>query len=161
MCVAPSLFAEENMEYLLMIDEDDIEKYAQHYFREHPRARKYPIANPYHPSINEWMIMQRPEMNGTKQKWKDFMVWLVHSQGYANLRIEKCDIEVFTYYRTNRPHDPDNSVPKFILDGLVEAEMIIRDDHRHVLSLKLQCGVDRDNPRTEIKIIVKENNDGE
>lgn len=146
------------MEYLLVFDLDTIEKYAQHYFREHPKARKYPISHPYHPSINEWMIMKRPAMNALKQKWKDFMVWLVNSQGYANLRIEQCDIEVFTYYQTNRPHDPDNSVPKFILDGLVDAQMIIRDDHKHVTSLMLRVGVDKERPRTEIKFIIHEEN---
>lgn len=144
------------MEYNITIDGAAVDEYAKHYFVEHPRAKKRPIAHPYHPSINEWMIMKRPMMNALKQKWKDFMVWLVTSQGYANLRIEKCDIEVITYYATNRPHDVDNSVIKFILDGFVDAGLVVSDDSKHVLSLKLQCGVDRDNPRTEIKIIAAE-----
>lgn len=96
-------------------------------------------------------------MNATKQKWKEFIVWLVGQQGYANLRIERCDIEVRTFYYTNRPHDCDNSVPKFILDGLVESGMLVGDDHRHLLSLKLECFVDVKRPRTEIDIIIKEN----
>ena len=115
-----------------------------------------PIGHPYHPSINEWMIMKRPQMNATKQKWKEFVVWFVGQQGYANLRIEKCDIEFRTFYYTNRPHDCDNSVPKFILDGLVDSGMLVNDDNRHVVSLKLECFVDAKRPRTEIDIIVRD-----
>lgn len=143
------------MEYTLFITQESVDEYTKHYFLEHPRAKNPPIKHPYHPSINEWMIMKRMAMNSTKQKWKDFIIWLVGRAGYTNLGIQKCDIEVFTYYKSNNPHDPDNSVPKFILDGMVDSGMIVRDDHKHVLSLKLQCGVDKENPRTEIKIIVR------
>lgn len=150
-------------EYNLLIDQELIDRYTKHYFDVHKRAKKPPIPHPYHPSINEWMIMKRPMMNALKQKWKDFIVWAVEDQGYTNLLIEKCNIEVDTYYATGRRHDPDNSVIKFILDGMSDAKFIVDDDSKHVLSLTLRCHVDKENPRTEIKIISmndKENNDG-
>jgi len=140
----------------LTFDETAIERYAEHYFKVHPKAKKKPIEHPYHPSINQWMIMKRPAMNAMKQKWKDFMVWLVEDQGYSNLRIERCDVEVMTYYYTNRRHDPDNSVPKFVLDGICDSGMLVDDDSKHIERLILRCGVDPANPRTEIKLIVKE-----
>lgn len=89
-------------------------------------------------------------MNRVKQKWKEFIVWFVNSQGYTNLRIEKCEIEQIVYYGNNRRHDPDNSVPKFILDGLVDSGMIIDDDDRHITKLSLSCSTDLERPRTEI-----------
>jgi Holliday junction resolvase RusA-like endonuclease len=98
------------------------------------------------------MIMKRPLMNAVKQKWKDMIQWFVEDQGYANLRIEQCEISQIVYYSTNRRHDIDNSVPKFILDGLVESGMIVDDDSRHVKKLTLQCTVDAANPRTELII---------
>lgn len=91
-------------------------------------------------------------MNSLKQRWKDFICWLVNNQGYANLHIEKCEISQKVYYPTNRRHDIDNSVPKFILDGLVESGMIVDDDCRHTTELTMSCGVDKENPRTEIYI---------
>ena len=56
------------------------------------------------------------------------------------------------YYPTNRRHDIDNSVPKFILDGLTESGMIIDDDSSHITRLTLECYVDKENPRTELTI---------
>lgn len=91
-------------------------------------------------------------MNALKQKWKDFICWFVNEQGYSNLRIEKCEISQKVYYPNNRRHDIDNTVPKFILDGLIESGVIVDDDCRHITKLTLSCDFDKENPRTEIYI---------
>lgn len=96
--------------------------------------------------------MKRPMMNALKQKWKDFIIWFIDNQGYSNLRIEECEMKFNTYYKTNRRHDIDNGVPKFILDGLSESGFIIDDDSKHITKLTMQCFIDKDNPRTEISI---------
>lgn len=140
----------------LTLTSDVLTVYEQHYFALHPRAKKKPIAHPYHESINQWMIMKRSMMNALKQKWKDFIVWFVGQQGYANLRIERCELSFRTYYGNNRRHDPDNSCPKFIIDGLCESGMLVDDDSRHVSKITLECFVDEENPRTEIMIKVLE-----
>lgn len=140
----------------LTIDNSVLDRYTEHYFKLHPRAKKVPIKRPYHESINTWMILKRPAMNALKQKWKDFIQWFVNDQGYENLRIEQCEIVQTIYYPTNRRHDIDNGVPKFLLDGLVNSQMIVDDDHRHITKLTMSCGIDPDNPRTELFInIVK------
>lgn len=136
----------------LVIDNDVLDTYSNYYFIQHPRAKNKPIKHPYHESINVWMIMKRPMMNALKQKWKDFIKYFVSEQGYANLHIEKCEISQTVYYPNNRRHDIDNSVPKFILDGLVESGMVVDDDCKHITKLILQCGVDTEHPRTEIVI---------
>lgn len=100
--------------------------------------------------------MQRAAMNNLKQRWKNFIVWFVNEQGYANLGIERCEITQTIYYSTNRRHDLDNSVPKFVLDGLVESGMIVDDDASHVTKITLQCGVDKDHPRTELILKIME-----
>lgn len=138
----------------LVIDNDVLDSYSNYYFIQHPKAKKRPIKYPYHESINVWMIMKRPAMNALKQRWKDFIKWFVKEQGYANLHIEKCEIVQTIYYPTDRRHDLDNSVPKFLLDGLVESGVVVDDDSKHITKLILQCGYDKDNPRTEIMIIV-------
>lgn len=146
----------------LVINNRVLEEYDKYYFSIHKKATKKPISQPYHESINVWMIMKRPMMNGLKQKWKDFMVWFIENQGYSNLRIEECDMEFRTYYPNNRRHDVDNSVPKFIMDGLVMSGLVIDDDSLHIKSLLLKCFTDAENPRTEIiiKNIREEQNHG-
>jgi len=136
----------------MTIDNEVIDKYAEYYFSIHTRAKNKPIKNPYHESINQWMVMKRAMMNALKQKWKDFIKWFVEEQGYSNLHIEKCEISQKIYYPNHRRHDVDNSTPKFILDGLVESGMIVDDDSLHVTKLILECDVDTDNPRTELLI---------
>lgn len=136
----------------LIIDNDVLEEYFKHYFSIHKRATKKPISNPYHESINKWMIMKRPMMNALKQKWKDFIIWFVESKGYTNLRIDKCEMAFKTYYSNHRRHDNDNSVPKFILDGLVDGGFIVDDDSEHLTKLSLQCFSDVEHPRTEIHV---------
>lgn len=106
--------------------------------------------------MNQWMIMRRPMANALKQKWKDFIVWLVNDQGFANLRIDCCEIECVTYYGTNRRHDADAASPKFILDGLVDSGIIEDDDMRHIKKIILWCDIDASHPRTEIIIRTKE-----
>lgn len=141
---------------LLTIDNAVLDRYTEYYFSIHPKAHKVPIKRPYHESINSWMIMKRPAMNNLKQKWKDFILWFIVDQGYENLRIEQCEIVQTIYYPTNRRHDIDNSVPKFILDGLVSGQMVVDDDCSHITKLTMMCTVDPHNPRTELLIIITE-----
>lgn len=148
----PSYNGDDMSSICLVIDYGVIERYEEYYFSVHPRASRKPIQHPYHESINQWMIMKRPMMNALKQRWKDFIVWFVGDQGYANLHIQKCDIRFDTYYATDRRHDTDNSCPKFIIDGLCESGMLVDDDSKHLTSLMLVCHVDHDRPRTEITI---------
>lgn len=96
--------------------------------------------------------MKRPMMNALKQKWKNFIVWFVEHCGYTNEQIDKCEMEFTTYFKTRIRHDVDNCVPKFILDGLAESGFIIDDDSKHLTSLTLKCGYDKERPRTEIKV---------
>lgn len=141
---------------LLTIDNATLDRYTEYYFTIHPKAQKKPIPRPYHESINTWMIMKRPAMNNLKQKWKDFIYWFINDQGYENLRIERCEIVQTIYYPTNRRHDIDNGVPKFLLDGFVNSQMIVDDDCKHITKLTMMCKVDADNPRTELLINIFE-----
>lgn len=136
----------------LVFDKKTVDMYTEYYFSNHPKAKKPPIKNPYHESINTWMILKRPAMNALKQKWKSFICWFVEDKGYTNLHIEKCEITQIIYYPNTRRHDVDNSTPKFVLDGLVESGMVVDDDSNHITKLTLMCRTDRDNPRTELII---------
>ncbi len=137
---------------ILTIDNTTLQKYNSYYFKKFPKRKKEPIKSPTHPSINKWMIMKRPMMNDLKQKWKDFIVWFVEENGLTNKRIEKCSITFISYFKTKIRKDCDNTVPKFLLDGLVESGFIVDDDSQHLESLTLKCGYDKENPRTEILI---------
>lgn len=138
--------------YKLILDKEVLERYSQHYFSLHPKARKVPFEQPYHPSLNVWMRLRRPEMNALKQKWKDFIVWWLKDLGLEETKLEKFEVTFTVYFSTKRRHDLDNQVPKFILDGFVEEGLFPDDDEHHLTSLTYKSGYDKENPRTEIEI---------
>lgn len=140
------------MEYKIIITQADVDQYADYYFQKHPRAHKKPICYPYHPSINTWFVMRRPEMNALKQRWKDFIKWIVEEKHLSGLGLNSFSMTFKIYMPTRRRIDPDNTVPKFILDGMTEAGLIVDDDGEHLKMLSLCTGYDKDMPRTEITI---------
>lgn len=136
----------------LILDQSVLDKYNDYYFSIHPKAKKKPIEKPRHPSINQWFILPRVQMNALKQKWKDAMIWWINDLGYQDMHLEDFDLEVIVYFDTKRRVDTDNQIPKFILDGWSESGFIIDDDGKHLHSLTLKTGYDKDNPRTEFII---------
>ena len=137
-------------EIKLILDEALLDEYAKYYFKQHPKARKKPIEKPWHPSINEWMVMPRPQMNALKQKWKDFVVWWIGKLGYSNFMLNNFEMVITVFKGTRRRVDPDNQAPKMILDGMTAAGFIIDDDGSHLHSLTLKTDYDKEWPRTEI-----------
>lgn len=140
----------------LILDSKVLERYNTYYFLEHPRAKKKPIEKPYHPSINTWCILPRIQMNALKQKWKDFVCFWMKLEKLENKKLDNFDITITVFFDTKRRHDVDNQVPKFILDGFTEASFIVDDDEKHLHSLTLKTGYDKENPRTEIEVFIKD-----
>lgn len=140
----------------LILDNNVLEKYNEYYFRMHPRAKKKPIQKPRHESINVWCILPRIQMNALKQKWKDFIVWWMRLEKLENKGLDNFDMIVITYFESKRRVDCDNTTPKFLLDGLSESGFIVDDDSKHLHSLTLKTGYDKENPRTEIEVFIKE-----
>lgn len=91
-------------------------------------------------------------MNNLKQKWKEFIIWLINNHELSDMKINRCEIYQKVYFPTTRRADIDNTVPKFILDGLVESGMIIDDSYNHITKLVLEAGYDKEHPRTELTI---------
>ena len=140
----------------LVLDQKVLDEYNAYYFKKYPRRSKAPIEHPYHESINKWFVMQRPQMNALKQRWKEFCIWWIETLGYTNLKLDQFEMTFTTYMPTKRRIDPDNTTPKFILDGLSESGLIIDDDGKHLRSLTLKTDYDKERPRTEINIKILE-----
>lgn len=92
-------------------------------------------------------------MNGLKQKYKDYVVFVASELGVVGMQIDDCEIELRYFFPTNRRHDSDNYTPKFFLDGLTEAGVLADDDFLHIHAMHIYGEIDKENPRTEITII--------
>lgn len=136
----------------LIINQDELDDYHEYYFKKYPKRRVKPIKKPIPYSLNQWMIMPRSQMNSEKQKWKDFIVWLVNKYNLQNRKIDNAEIIFIYYFPTKHRHDADNYTPKFAMDGLTESGLLIDDDFEHIKTLTICGGYDKENPRTEIHI---------
>lgn len=138
--------------YVLVLDDNLLNEYFLFYRETHPKARKRPIDKPWHPSVNEWMIMKRPQMNMLKQKWKEFGIWWINKLGYENFKLDFFEIDMRIYFDTKRRHDPDNYVAKFLHDGFTESGFLMDDDGEHLKALTIHTDYDKEHPRTEIVV---------
>lgn len=141
------------MTYKLVLDKQLVNEYQEYYFKQHPRAKKCPIDKPCHPSLNVWCILPRIQMNTLKQQWKDFGVFWIKKLGYENLKLDSFDVVVTIFFDSRRRHDVDNFSEKFLWDSFTESGFIVDDDDKHMHSLTIKTGYDKENPRTEIEII--------
>lgn len=142
---------------LLTITNKEVLDYNAYYLEMHKKRKKPPISKPTHPSLNTWaMVGKRIAANKHKQDWKDFVKHLSIVNGLDGMMLSKYEMEVVTYMPSKRRADPDNYVPKFILDGLVEAGVLVDDDGEHMECLRLKTRYDKENPRTEIYIMSKQ-----
>lgn len=147
------------MEIKIVIDNFVLERYYEYYFKTYPRRKKIPISKPIPPSLNQWMIMPRHQMNNLKQIWKAFGEWLVNINGLRNKKIEKCRIEIEYFFDSKRRHDADNFTPKNLFDSFTSSGLLVDDDFDHVESLTIKGNYSKENPRTEIKFIIGDSND--
>lgn len=107
------------------------------------------------PSNNEYIGTGGKGKNLKYQREKRKWEWLILEaigRNKPKKPIAKSIVELTYYFPTKHRRDPDNYAGKFILDGLVKAK-IIEDDSFKCIKLELVGKYDKENPRTEIRVI--------
>ena len=137
----------------IVIDNEKLNKYREHYFEKYPKRKKFPIEKAIPPSLNEIIIMPRFKMNSLKQAWKEFGEWLVEEHGFTNKKIDKCIIVIEYFFNSMRRRDADNYTPKNIFDAFVSSGLLVDDSFFHVESLTIKSNYSKDDPRVEFNII--------
>lgn len=116
--------------------------------------------------IKGGVLLTIPECMPSLNVWKD---WSYYKQSefktrltlsvsmlalkYRNMAKEKARVEISHYHRVDRERDPDNYAPKFILDALKNAGLIV-DDNSKVLELpEPKFFVDKEYFRTEVRVL--------
>lgn len=142
------------MEYKLVIDQATIDEYNELYFKTHPRAKKVAIERPLLMSMNQFLLMKRPQQNFVKNKYKEFGVWLCKKLGYDGLGLDKFEVEVTSYHPSRRLFDLDNLSCgfKLLADSFTECGFIVDDNYTKLTKLTLCGDYSKDNPRTEITV---------
>lgn len=86
------------------------------------------------------------------------LVWATAKQLKIPHQEHRVVVDVTWFAPDNTHRDPDGLGPfvKAALDGLVNAGVLIDDDHRYVARTSTAIEVDRRNPRIEIRISAQE-----
>jgi len=89
------------------------------------------------------------EYSRIKRKYTDMVAWLAKGKG----KFKKIDLDI-TWICRNKRKDKDNIAAgvKFILDGLVQANVIENDGWKQIGDIVHRFEVDKDNPRIEVRI---------
>ena len=138
----------------IVIDNEKLNKYREHYFKKYPKRKKFPIERVFPPSLNRFITMKRMMQNNVKQNWKEFSVWLANEYEIANLGIDKATITYSFYFNDHRRRDQDNTIltVKFVNDGLVIAGVLTDDDGEKIQIIFDRFHYDKVNPRIEMVI---------
>lgn len=120
---------------------------------EHYERKRYIYTIPdIPPSLNKYAGRENVwEYRADKKQWEALCA--VYCRPKPETPIKKCVVRITYFFSTMQRHDPDNYSGKFILDGLREAG-IIEDDSFSNVELHLCGNYDKENPRTEIEVML-------
>jgi hypothetical protein len=109
-------------------------------------------------SLNEVLIIpSRMTMNAKKDKYGKLGEWIAAKYHLTDLNISNSLMEWRVFGETNANRDLDNISAgiKFLNDGLcVKSNFYVDDNFHHINPLMIVGEVDKDWPRTEIRISV-------
>jgi len=107
-----------------------------------------------HPSLNEWKNWHWTKVGREKVSWE--------KEIYYELKLAKAPlfkfpkVKITYYFKDKRARDKDNYAPKFILDGIKKAKVIIDDSVlKSICDWELLIGTGE--TKTVIEIEEKEN----
>lgn len=101
--------------------------------------------------------MGRKNLNSIAKKWmsnaEEITVEEIKKQHWKTTVKQKVIVEIHTYWPDARIRDTHNSY-KLLFDALENAKVF--DNDRYAMARQIDYSIDRENPRVELKIYVKE-----
>ncbi len=86
-----------------------------------------------YPSLNTILALHWVKRRRLKRTYQEVMLPLIKGHRLKPV-TGKANISIFLHFKDNRRRDEDNYTPKWLLDVLVGAGILIDDDSKHVSS---------------------------
>lgn len=115
----------------ISITQELVDEYNKQYLAQNTRRKKIAIDSPLCPTINKFTSMIRMQQNDSKQKYKDFMMWVLAKNEIPKLMLEDCEFIYKVTYNTKTRRDLDNACfnSKFYGDAFVEYGLLQDDSY--------------------------------
>lgn len=112
------------------------------------------------PSLNDYTRECRANKylaNKTKEKCEKSIIFAIREAKLQKVTVYPISLKI-TWYEPNKRRDIDNIqfATKFIQDALVKAGILENDSQKYVVSLEHTVKVDKNNPRIEVEICMRE-----
>ena len=138
----------------------DVEDDGESYYKAHPRAKKPPYDNIWKkgrngliPSINSFLnCHDRGLQNDWERHLKDYCTYCLKAQKIPAAYFSECIIVAIQFKPTKTKSDVNNIYTKPFIDAMVKYELLAEDNYTVVRLHQEYAVVDKQDPRTEIRI---------
>jgi hypothetical protein len=155
---------------LITIDRELFDKYRKVYFKERPRAKKFPFDTKGKTKKTRYSVLSLNDMlpitslayGDLKGKWGDFGVWCAKHYGLSDKQLTNSMFELRVFSETKAQKDCSNVAGgyKILEDGMcVQSGFMVDDSYLHINPLLIVCDYDKVNPRLEIRVTLFEDAD--
>ena len=160
--------------FTIVINREIVEQYDKEYFKKNPRSRKSWFKNNWKNkgiknvkylygvlSLNDLLPIDSMAYSNLKKKWGDFGLWLANYYGISNKNYKNAVVEYRVFSETRAKKDIDNLIgaSKIVNDCLFVKSGAFEDDNYTLLNPFLGIAeYDKENPRTEIRISILDEN---
>lgn len=103
-----------------------------------------------HPSINDWGNWHWSKRDRYLRDLTENITWLTIAKKLP--MTEKAIVEITYFFRTERRRDTNNYTPKFLLDALVYAGLILDDNAKEIRQPEPRFEIGGEYFRTEVYI---------
>lgn len=141
-------------ELVIEINQELVDEFNTYYKKQNPRTKKEAIPSPLCPTLNKFTTMVRMAQNDSKQKYKQFMIYILERNNVEKLMLEDCEICYTVTYPTLTRRDLDNAVlnSKYYGDSMVQYGLLKDDSYFQVKLLSFKARYEKQVTKLEISI---------
>lgn len=141
------------------IQNDNIKENVAEWLKKHPRSKRPPMdwlgktRNGMLPSWNRFINCPSRIIQDTwKKDLNEYTRYCIKGQHVPRAYLNKCVVIAVQFKPTKTASDNDNTYVKASLDAMVKEEVLQEDNYKVVKYFGSYSVVDKDDPRTEIRI---------
>ena len=140
------------MTYTIIFNQENLEKFYEHYFKQFPLRSKRLIESPIVPSLNRWLALSPKARQPIKKCWVEYVRFILDKEGLQSVNLTACKVHIHFVFGSRRLSDLDNVTPKLLNDALTRCNFWIDDNYTVVQEVRLTASYERKNPQMIVTV---------